>query len=413
MSPRAASSRTVITPRDTEVLASLAEYRYLTVSQIERLHFPSAQTARRRLRLLAKVDVMRLIEVATIPERVAALTIGGAEAPSSNSGHSAQPAGGRPQNPIFLQHHLAAAEFRIRLSAGCAKRTDHRLAGFLPEHLMRPRGNGQPTKYLRDEVPPLGGEASLWHTPDGVFGLQRSGQLALFFLEVDRGTEREGSEARCLACGALPASAPGASAHQASDERRSSSLSTGPRADQGADFPDRGACALGLPLPARLGGGCRLLGPKSGPAAPLATHPGTAPRSVDGRRSGAAWLDARALRWGELARAKSSDVEGGTLLVHQTKTGRVRRVPLTPELQSELRRRVGKLKELTGIGRFHPHQMRHTFACQWLERGGSLAALQQILGHSTIVTTQRYARLTDEAVMAEAMRLAQGGGDER
>lgn len=133
------------------------------------------------------------------------------------------------------------------------------------------------------------------------------------------------------------------------------------------------------------------------------------------------------LRWGELTRAQSTDVQQGALVVHQTKTGRLRRVPLASPLLRELSWRVGKLvpyapsacgayaamvKKLTGLSRFHAHQMRHSFACVWLERGGSLAALQQILGHSTIVTTQRYARLADAAVQAEAERLAKAEGDE-
>jgi len=126
------------------------------------------------------------------------------------------------------------------------------------------------------------------------------------------------------------------------------------------------------------------------------------------------------LRWSELCRTHASDVTEGCLVVHQTKSGKVRRVPLAPQLQAELRGRLGRLfpystkasgafatvvQGHSGVERFHIHQLRHTFACRWLEMGGSLAALQQILGHSTIVVTQRYARLGDDLVKAEANRV--------
>jgi integrase/recombinase XerD len=125
------------------------------------------------------------------------------------------------------------------------------------------------------------------------------------------------------------------------------------------------------------------------------------------------------LRWGEMKRARPSHVQGDFLVVAHTKTGRLRRVPLTVALAVELRahadpllpERLGadwfgeKVRKLSGISRFHPHQLRHTFACQWIERGGSLPALQQVLGHASVVTTQRYARLSDAAVLAEARRV--------
>jgi integrase len=124
------------------------------------------------------------------------------------------------------------------------------------------------------------------------------------------------------------------------------------------------------------------------------------------------------LRWGEAVRAQAADLQHSALVVHQTKSGKVRRVPIPSELMQELRTRVGRLLPLrnadgfakqvqrrTGIERFHAHQLRHTFACRWLEAGGSLAALQEILGHASIVTTQRYGRLGEAHVRAEAERI--------
>lgn len=129
------------------------------------------------------------------------------------------------------------------------------------------------------------------------------------------------------------------------------------------------------------------------------------------------------LRWGELTRVNRSDLVGSCLVVHHTKSTRLRRVPLDHELGllREVQHRLGpmvpfsvrssgafatQVKKRSGVRGFHAHQMRHTFACRWIERGGSLAALQQMLGHSTVVMTQRYARLSDEAVRAESQRLA-------
>ena len=128
------------------------------------------------------------------------------------------------------------------------------------------------------------------------------------------------------------------------------------------------------------------------------------------------------LRWGEAARAQAADIQNGWIVVHQTKSGKVRRVPILDSLAVELRLRVGRLVPLrdadgfavqvrkrTGIEGFHAHQLRHSFACRWLEAGGSLAALQEILGHASIVTTQRYGRLGEAHVQAEARRI-QGQG---
>lgn len=46
-----------------------------------------------------------------------------------------------------------------------------------------------------------------------------------------------------------------------------------------------------------------------------------------------------------------------------------------------------------------PHALRHAFATEMLAASGDLRAVQELLGHSSIAATQRYAKIDHEAVM--------------
>jgi len=51
------------------------------------------------------------------------------------------------------------------------------------------------------------------------------------------------------------------------------------------------------------------------------------------------------------------------------------------------------------------HALRHSFASNFLAQGGSLLALQRILGHSEVRTTMVYAHLSNEFLDGEIERM--------
>lgn len=121
------------------------------------------------------------------------------------------------------------------------------------------------------------------------------------------------------------------------------------------------------------------------------------------------------LRWSEATRAEAVHVEREQLLVSHTKSGKMRWIPLEPVLLKEVQRHVGRLVHVAEaeslavhgrkvVPRFHVHQARHTFGCRWVEAGGSLTMLQEVMGHASIRTTQRYARPNEASIRREAER---------
>jgi hypothetical protein len=175
------------TPRDIQVILSVYTCRYLTGSQLERLHFPSQRVMWKRIQALLEMGFIKSFTAPHIPERIFYLDKKGAEIVAIESRLPFEdlswfPHQRAPKDYYFLRHFLAINDFRITLMLACQK-SSIEFIGFIPEYVGEKTQAGHVKKYLRDRVQDYS------HTPDAVFCLEKDSKPALFFLEIDRGGE--------------------------------------------------------------------------------------------------------------------------------------------------------------------------------------------------------------------------------
>lgn len=119
-------------------------------------------------------------------------------------------------------------------------------------------------------------------------------------------------------------------------------------------------------------------------------------------------------RWSEAENLKASQIQDGKITYLNTKSGKNRTVPISQTLFDSLLslRKIGDEPLFVhSLGAFRraiassrirlpkgqmSHVLRHSFASHFVMNGGNIVVLKDILGHSTITTTMRYAHLAPD-----------------
>jgi integrase len=143
------------------------------------------------------------------------------------------------------------------------------------------------------------------------------------------------------------------------------------------------------------------------------------------------------MRLGEILdlRWEHVDLREGIILVEKTKTWQSREIPISPRLREVLlsqgrrgeRDSVFSWRDGKSIGsvktgykaalrraglegkQYRFHDLRHTFATRLVMNGEDIITVRDLLGHSSVVTTQRYAHSGREDKRKAIARLSRGG----